>query len=221
MAKIVFMGDSITDSFHKFHVDEAGLGNGYVALIAERLRERGRADFIRNSGHDGFTVSGLLRLFEYDCLQFHPDLVNDCLQFHPDLVTVQIGSNDAAVEMNTGKTIEEQKFAENYRKLLGRIREETGAKILCLGPFIFPHPLEYANWISVIQKIEALERQIAAEEGAVFQPLHDRLNRAAEEQGYEAITVDGTHLTREGAKIMADAWLEAAEGMILTSKFVH
>ena len=91
MAKIVFMGDSITDSFHKFHVDEAGLGNGYVALIAERLRERGRADFIRNSGHDGFTVSGLLRLFEYDCLQFHPDLV-----------TVQIGSNDAAVEMNTG-----------------------------------------------------------------------------------------------------------------------
>ena len=115
MAKIVFMGDSITDSFHKFHVDEAGLGNGYVALIAERLRERGRADFIRNSGHDGFTVSGLLRLFEYDCLQFHPDMV-----------TVQIGSNDAAVEMNTGKTIEEQKFAENYRKLLGRVREETG-----------------------------------------------------------------------------------------------
>ena len=210
MATIVFMGDSITDSFHKFHVDEAGLGNGYVALIAEQLRERGRADFIRNSGHDGFTVSGLLRLFEYDCLQFHPDLV-----------TVQIGSNDAAVEMNTGKTIEEQKFAENYRKLLGRIREETGAKILCLGPFIFPHPLEYANWIPVIQKIETLERQIAAEEGAVFQPLHDRLNQAAKEQGYEAITVDGTHLTREGAKIMANAWLEAAEGMILTSKFVH
>ena len=140
---------------------------------------------------------------------------------HPDLVTVQIGSNDAAVEMNTGKTIEEQEFAENYRKLLGRIREETGAKILCLGPFIFPHPLEYANWIPVIQKIEALERQIAAEEGAVFRPLHDRLNQAAKEQGYDAITVDGTHLTREGAKIMANAWLEAAEGMILTSKFVH
>ena len=73
----------------------------------------------------------------------------------------------------------------------------------------------------MIQKIEALERQIAAEEGAVFQPLHDRLNQAAKEQGYEAITVDGTHLTREGAKIMANAWLEAAEGMILTSKFVH
>ena len=125
--KLVFMGDSITDAFHKLNVDEAGLGNGYVALIAERLKEMGRADFVRNSGHDGFTVSGLLRLFEYDCLQFHPDLV-----------TVQIGSNDAAVYMNTGKTLEEQGFGDSYRKLLGRIREETGAKILCLGPFIFP-----------------------------------------------------------------------------------
>ena len=48
----------------------------------------GGEDFVRNSGHDGFAVSGLLRLFEYECLQFHPDLV-----------TVQIGSNDAAVYM--------------------------------------------------------------------------------------------------------------------------
>lgn len=200
--KLVFMGDSITDAFHKLNVDEAGLGNGYVALIAERLKEMGREDFVRNSGHDGFTVSGLLRLFEYDCLQFHPDLV-----------TVQIGSNDAAVYMNTGKTLEEQGFGDSYRKLLGRIREETGAKILCLGPFIFPHPLEYANWIPVIQRIEELEQQIAEEEGAVFLPLHDRLNQAAKELGYEAVTVDGTHLTREGAKRMAEAWLEAAEGI--------
>ena len=128
-------------------------------------------------------------------------------------MTVQIGSNDAAVYMNTGKTLEEQGFGDSYRKLLGRIREETGAKILCLGPFIFPHPLEYANWIPVIQRIEELEQQIGAEEGAVFLPLHDRLNQAAKELGYEAVTVDGTHLTREGAKRMAEAWLEAAEGI--------
>ena len=42
--KLVFMGDSITDAFHKLNVDEAGLGNGYVALIAERLKEMGRED---------------------------------------------------------------------------------------------------------------------------------------------------------------------------------
>ena len=65
----------------------------------------------------------------------------------------------------------------------------------------------------MIQRIEELERQIAAEEGAAFLPLHDRLNQAAKELGYEAVTVDGTHLTREGAKRMAEAWLEAVEGI--------
>ena len=39
--KLVFMGDSITDAFHKLNVDEAGIGNGYVALIAERLKDSG------------------------------------------------------------------------------------------------------------------------------------------------------------------------------------
>lgn len=200
MKKIVFLGDSITDAFHKMNVDEAGLGSGYVALIGKKLREMGRDDFVRNSGHDGFTVSGLLRLFEYDCKRFDPDLVS-----------VQIGCNDTAVYKNTGKTLEEQEFAQNYRKLLGRIQEETKAKILCLGPFIFPHPLEYANWIPAIREVEMIEREIAGELGAAFLPLHDRLNQAAEERGYDAITTDGTHLTEEGSKIMAEAWLAAAE----------
>lgn len=202
MKKIVFLGDSITDAFHKMNVDKAGLGNGYVALIGKKLRDRGRDDFLRNSGHDGFTVSGLLRLFEYDCLQFHPDLVS-----------VQIGCNDAAVYRNTGKTLKEQEFAQNYRKLLGRIQEETTARILCMGPFIFPHPLEYANWIPTIREVEAIQREIAGECGAVFLPLHDRLNQAAEESGYDAITTDGTHLTQAGAGVVAEAWLAAEEGM--------
>ena len=103
MKKIVFLGDSITDAFHKMNVDEEKLGNGYVKIISEKLKERKKQVFIRNAGHDGFTVSGLLRLFEYDCMQHDPDLVS-----------IQIGCNDAAVFMNTGKTLEAQEFAENY-----------------------------------------------------------------------------------------------------------
>lgn len=194
---VVFLGDSITDCFHKLNVDPDRLGNGYVRLAADALREKGRRDFIRNSGHDGFTVSGLLRMFEYDCLRFEPDIVS-----------ILIGSNDAAVAMNTGKSLEQQNFRGNYEKLLQRICKETRAKILCMGPFIFPKPLEYAGWIPVIRQVEEIEKEAAREYGAIFVPLHDRLNREAEKEGYDAITVDGTHLTERGAKLLADIWLD-------------
>ena len=39
MKKIVFLGDSITDAFHKMNVDEEKLGNGYVKIISEKLKE--------------------------------------------------------------------------------------------------------------------------------------------------------------------------------------
>lgn len=196
---IIFLGDSITDAFHKMNVDPLRLGNGYVSMIAVALRKMGRTDFIRNGGHDGFTVSGLLRLFEYDCLQYDPDIVS-----------VLIGSNDAAIAMNTGKSLAEQKFAENYAKLLAQIRERTRAHILCMGPFIFPKPLEYANWFPVIRQAEKMEQVIAERYHASFLPLQDCLNQQAEAVGYDRITVDGTHLTEEGAEMVADLWIQEA-----------
>lgn len=204
MKRLIFLGDSITDAFHKMNVDDEKLGNGYVACISQKLKAQGRRVFIRNAGHDGFTVSGLLRLFEYDCKQYDPDLVS-----------VQIGCNDAAVFMNTGKTLKQQEFDRSYRRLLTRIRMETRAKILCMGPFVFPHPLEYANWVPVIRELEKIEFEAAQEAGAVFLPLHDRLNKAAQKEGYDAVTTDGTHLARRGAEIMAEEWLRTAEEYFL------
>lgn len=159
----------------------------------------GRTD-IRNGGHDGFTVQGLLRMLEHDCLSRRPDVVS-----------ILIGSNDAAVCMNTGRTLEETYFAENYRALLGRIRGATEGCLVCMGPFIFPQPLEYSRWIPVIQEIEETERKIAAEHRALFIPLHNLLNREAERSGYQRLTADGIHLTREGAEIVARAWIQETD----------
>lgn len=125
--KIIFLGDSITDAGHNFQPvreGELGLGDGYVRRIAAMLRSE-EAD-IRNAGHDGFTVQGLLRMLEWDCLRHSPDVVS-----------ILVGCNDAAVCMNTGRTLDETGFAESYKRLLKRIREGTRARILCMGPFIF------------------------------------------------------------------------------------
>ena len=173
--KIIFLGDSITDAGHNFQPvreGEAGLGDGYVRRIAAML-EAGPADTdvvdIRNAGHDGFTVQGLLRMLEWDCLRHSPDVVS-----------ILVGCNDAAVCMNTGRTLDETGFAESYKRLLRRIREGARARIICMGPFIFPCPLEYRNWIPLIREIEAAEQEAAREAGALFIPLHALLNREAE-----------------------------------------
>ena len=106
MNNIIFLGDSITDAFH--NMDGANsLGRGYVRRIADRLYDDGYKGEIRNAGHDGFTAAGVLRMMEYDCLRHQPDLVS-----------VLVGCNDAGICMNTGKTLKEQGFQQNYEELL-------------------------------------------------------------------------------------------------------
>ena len=60
-----------------------------------------------------------------------------------------------------------------------------------------------------MKKAEELAQKAADKYAAVFVPLHDCLNEAAREYGYEKITTDGTHLAPDGARIVAEKWLEA------------
>lgn len=196
MEYIIFLGDSITDAFHNMSGEES-LGKGYVREISDRLRLDKWEGKIYNAGHDGFTVAGVLKMLDYDCCQYLPSIVS-----------VLIGCNDVGIWMNTGKTLEVQEFKKNYDKLLYRVTCEMGASVICMGPFIFPFPQEYENWIPAIRKVEKLEREVAEKYGAFFLPLHDRLNEEAEKRGYSAITTDGIHLTIDGARIIADEWLQ-------------
>ena len=193
--KIVFIGDSITDAEHNYTADR--LGKGYVKIIADSIGEKYPQAEIVNKGHDGFTVFGLWRFLEHDCI----------LQ-EPDIVSVLIGCNDVSIKMNTGKTLEEQEFQKTYEKILRRIRTETEAQIVCMGPFIFPYPEEFANWIPDMKKAEEMARMAAEKYGARFVPLHDILMEKAVKEGYEKITTDGTHLTTGGASVIAEKWLD-------------
>ena len=194
--RIVFIGDSITDANHNYSEDS--LGEGYVKQIADELRLSYPHVEILNRGHDGFTVFSLWKFLDHDCISKEPDIVS-----------ILIGSNDVSIKMSTGKTLEEQGFREYYEKILKKIRQKTDAKIICLGPFIFPHPLEFKNWIPDMKKAEAMIRMAAEKYDAVFIPLHDALNDAVAGD-YDKITTDGTHLTTEGARIVAEKWMSAA-----------
>lgn len=198
--KVIFLGDSITDAGHNFETPVPGkpcLGDGYVKMTEELLKQHHILQIdLLNCGHDGFTVSALLRMLEHDCLSRDPDIVS-----------ILIGSNDAAVCMNTENTLEKTEFRKNYGQVLDQIRNRTNAQIVCFGPFIFPWPLAYRNWIPMIRQIEVIEKEEAQRRDIPFIPLHDRLNREAQTQGYDAITQDGIHLTQAGAEILAQIWV--------------
>lgn len=194
--KIVFIGDSITDANHNYSDDS--LGEGYVKIVADKLKEMDYEADILNKGHDGFTVFSLWKFLDHDCISKKPDIVS-----------MLIGCNDVSIKMSTGKSLEEQGVQAYYEKILMTIRKKTRAKIICMGPFIFPHPLEFQNWIPDMKKAEEIARTAAEKYEAVFVPLHDELNRAVVDGDYDKITTDGTHLTEEGARIVAEKWLDA------------
>ena len=80
-----------------------------------------------------------------------------------------------------------------------------------MGPFIFPHPLEFKNWIPDMKKAEEMAKKAAEKYNGVFVPLHDLLNEAVIAGDYEKVTTDGTHLTEAGASIVAGKWLKAVQ----------
>ena len=102
-ATCVFLGDSITCAGRLWLTDEKKLGNGYVSLLTDRIRTIAPDTHVINKGYDGFTVPFLLKR-----------LTRDCILSSPDFITILIGINDVGIAMNTGVSLEEQHFRENY-----------------------------------------------------------------------------------------------------------
>ncbi|MFR8169228.1 MAG: SGNH/GDSL hydrolase family protein [Marvinbryantia sp.] len=192
MPVFYFFGDSITASGRLWQQTNGGLGDGYVSLLAAQLKNHFSEISFYNKGFDGFTAAALLR-----CLR------QDTVWQAADYITVQIGINNVGVAMNTGVSLQAQDFSMQYRHLLCEIASRTSARILALGPFIFPQPQEYAAWLPTVREAEAIMAKAAADLNISFVPLQNILNDAAHELGYCAVTTDGIHLTGVGHRILA------------------
>ena len=141
---------------------------------------------------DGFTVAALLERLQ-----------RGFLKAHPDVISLLIGINDIGVALNTGVTLEELHFAENYREVLQRLLN-TGASLLCSGPFIFPHPQKYQIWIPYVLELEQIMEEICSSLSVPFIPLHSYLTSLVKNGDYDAVTVDGIHLTTYGNEMLAE-----------------
>lgn len=189
----LFLGDSITDADRLWLPETDGLGCGYVSFLSAYIKEKEPYARVINKGHDGFTVPALLH-----------NLPSDCFSYQPDFVSVLIGINDVGVAMNTNTTLKNLCFADDYERMLDLLLEKTNARLLLMGPFLFAHPQKYLLWMDAVREAEDTIAVLAVNYHVPFLPLNDTLNEAAKKQGFDAITVDGIHLTQTGHRLLAE-----------------
>lgn len=198
-ATVVFQGDSITDADRTEHPTH-GLGHGYAGMSVELLRTLhpdSGFTFI-NRGVSGDRISDLRA-------RWHEDAV----ALAPDLLSVMIGVNDTWRRYTRGEITGIESYEDDYRDLLTRIRESSGAQLLLIEPFLVPVTSEQWAWREDLDPRIHVVRRLAEEFGAALLSADGLLNQAARSAGSAALIAgDGVHPTPFGHRVLARAWVE-------------
>ena len=195
--KIVFIGDSITDC-ERDRSDETSLGNGYVKILADKLRPIYPDMDIElvNKGISGNEVCDVLARVE-----------NDVIALKPDLAVVMIGINNVNHQFKYGKNLDLVQFERDYRALLTRIKE-AGIVLIALEPFLLPAPDKRRTRPLFNKELEIIHR-IAMEVADEFVAYDEMFNGLCESIRYTEYSVDGIHPTHRGSRLIADTAIKA------------
>lgn len=198
--KILFLGDSITDSNRNFTSDN--LGEGYVRILADRFPNH---QFI-NRGHDGFTTQHVLRTLAEDCL---------CRSF--DLITLLVGINDISVQLYADSHRIPEEFALYYETIVEKIRQTSKAPIILAEPFVFDRPAALQNWRPFLREESQIIQKLSVSYNCCFLPLQSVLDDACLRWDSNSLTSDGIHLTPLGSGLIADAWENLVTSLIFSA----
>lgn len=189
-ARLVFVGDSITDS-HRDRDDARSLGDGYVAQIAAELPE---AEIV-NVGISGNRAVDLEARW-----------ATDVVPTSPDVLTIYIGINDTWRRFDRDDATSAEDFEASLRRLLDA-EVVRGARVILVEPFLLPVTADQRGWIEDLDAKRAVVDGLASEIGAGLVPLHSLLTEASGADP-ASIAPDGVHPSAQGARLIADAWLE-------------
>ena len=197
--RVLFQGDSITDTHRDRVNDTLGTGYAYIAssLFSSLYPEKGVC-FI-NRGISGNRVRDLEARWD-----------EDCLDLKPNVLSIMIGINDCWKKYSLNDPVSIESYHSGYKRLLARVKKSApDTKLILLEPFLVPTLPEQKVWREDLDpKIQAV-RELAREFGALHVPL-DGLFAAAcakREPGYWA--PDGVHPSPAGHGLIARAYLEA------------
>ena len=196
-SKIVFIGDSITDSWFNFRMHRSIKGRKTYALqLKKRLKSY--------SGDIDVQIKGIASNRTY---HVYDRLTKDCINLKPDVIVMLIGVNDAwenyvPEDYPPLKRRTEPHIREIYR----RIKEELpGTQVLYLMPFMVDAVPEKLPFHKKLDEYREMLRTIAEENGAAVLDLQKVIYKAQETNEPEKLAIDGIHPTCFGHGVIADA----------------
>jgi len=206
---ILFQGDSITDSGRDRNNSNANdaeaLGSGYAFHAAAALLYKNpQKEFkIYNKGISGNKVYQLAERWD-----------SDCLRLKPDVLSILIGVNDFWHTLNGNYDGTIEKYRHDFIALLERTKKELPNVKLIIGePFaVKAVKVVNAKWFPSFHEYRTAAREIADKFNAAFIPYQSVFDKAQKSAPGSYWTHDGVHPTIAGAKLMAEAWLQAVKG---------
>ncbi len=202
--KILLIGDSITDMCRaRNEVGTAqSFGTGYAFLVESELAKKCPTEHqVINRGIGGNRI-----------VDIYARIKNDCWNLSPDLISILIGINDLWHDIALDNGVETQRFEKIYRMYIEETKKVLpDVKFVLLEPFVLEGSAtkdKYEEFLH-IKEYAKITKKLAEEYGLVFVPLQERFNELAEKYGADYYLVDGVHPTVAGARVIADAYLNA------------
>jgi lysophospholipase L1-like esterase len=199
---VLFQGDSVTYGWRDLS-EVLSLGCGYALLVASMLPVlRTDVDFtFVNRGTSANRVKDLAARWD-----------EDCIAIKPTTVSILIGINDTWRRFDSDDYTPVEAFEDCYRGILARVKNELGAKIIILEPFLLPVRDDYRLWRDDLDPTIDAARRLSAEFDALYVPLDGLFAAAAMKKPASFWAADGVHPTSAGNGLIADAWMQAVCG---------
>lgn len=203
LKKIVFIGDSITET-GRFD-DPEQIGTGYVRVIHDYLRTTypfGQME-IMNKGIGGNRITDLAARWR-----------EDVIDLQPEIVSISIGINDVWRQLDNPdmEQVYPEEFERIYDDLLKQVCKDTNAQIVLMEPTIIEENLNSIGNEKLKQYV-GIVNTMAEKYDAIIVLTHQAFMKYVEANNGYKVTTDGVHMNSAGNTLLATCWLDATKGI--------